>query len=65
MKCIAVLTSGGDSPGMNATALVRYFQKHHERLGYELRATILGHVQRGGNPGAFDRILATRLGQQP
>ena len=47
---------------MNATALVRHFQEHHERLGYELRATILGHVQRGGNPTAFDRILATRLG---
>lgn len=30
--------------------------------GYECRATILGHVQRGGNPSAFDRILATRLG---
>jgi len=27
-----------------------------------VRATILGHVQRGGEPGAFDRILATRLG---
>ena len=47
---------------MDATALARHFQEHHERLGYELRATILGHVQRGGNPGAFDRVLATRLG---
>jgi len=27
-----------------------------------LRATILGHVQRGGTPTAFDRLLATRLG---
>ena len=46
----------------NATALVQHFREHHERLGFELRATILGHVQRGGNPNAFDRILATRLG---
>ncbi|HEY7952007.1 MAG TPA: ATP-dependent 6-phosphofructokinase [Solirubrobacteraceae bacterium] len=32
------------------------------RTGYETRATILGHVQRGGTPTAFDRVLATRLG---
>ena len=34
-----------------------------ERLtGYETRVTILGHVQRGGTPVAFDRVLATRFG---
>jgi ATP-dependent phosphofructokinase / diphosphate-dependent phosphofructokinase len=34
-----------------------------ERLtGYESRVTILGHVQRGGSPVAFDRVLATRFG---
>jgi len=43
----------------NATALMTYFAEHH--LGFALRATILGHVQRGGVPGAFDRLLATRL----
>ncbi|HTU27811.1 MAG TPA: 6-phosphofructokinase [Solirubrobacteraceae bacterium] len=32
------------------------------RTGYETRATVLGHVQRGGTPTAFDRVLATRLG---
>jgi 6-phosphofructokinase 1 len=32
------------------------------RTGYETRMTILGHVQRGGTPTAFDRHLATRLG---
>jgi 6-phosphofructokinase 1 len=32
------------------------------RTGYETRATVLGHVQRGGSPTAFDRVLATRLG---
>jgi 6-phosphofructokinase len=33
-----------------------------ERTGYESRATVLGHIQRGGTPTAFDRVLATRLG---
>jgi 6-phosphofructokinase 1 len=46
----------------NADWLVQHFHEHRERLGFELRATILGHVQRGGAPGAFDRLLATRLG---
>ena len=32
------------------------------RTGYETRVTILGHVQRGGSPNAFDRVLATRYG---
>ncbi len=46
----------------NADALTRYFEKHKDRLGFKIRATILGHVQRGGDPGAFDRILASRFG---
>jgi 6-phosphofructokinase 1 len=33
-----------------------------ERTGYETRAVVLGHVQRGGTPTAFDRVLATRFG---
>jgi phosphofructokinase-like protein len=33
-----------------------------KRTGFETRATILGHVQRGGTPTAFDRVLATRFG---
>ncbi|HXQ91023.1 MAG TPA: ATP-dependent 6-phosphofructokinase [Acidimicrobiales bacterium] len=32
------------------------------RMGYEARVTILGHIQRGGTPTAFDRVLATRFG---
>jgi ATP-dependent phosphofructokinase / diphosphate-dependent phosphofructokinase len=32
------------------------------RVGEEARATVLGHVQRGGTPSAFDRVLATRFG---
>jgi 6-phosphofructokinase 1 len=45
-----------------ATQIAAYFKEHHERIGFDLRVTLLGHVQRGGAPGAFDRILATRLG---
>jgi 6-phosphofructokinase 1 len=46
----------------DAEALTAYFKEHHERLGYDLRCTILGHIQRGGAPLASDRLLATRLG---
>ena len=46
----------------NAEELAHYFGANRERLGFELRVTALGHVQRGGAPGAFDRLLATRLG---
>lgn len=46
----------------NGEALVRYFREHRGRLGFEPRLTVLGHVQRGGRPGASDRLLATRLG---
>jgi len=46
----------------NAKALDEFFLQHRERLGFELRVTILGHVQRGGSPSAYDRILASRLG---
>jgi 6-phosphofructokinase 1 len=56
---IAVVAEGAR---YNARALSAYFQEHKERLGFELRVTTLGHVQRGGAPGAFDRLLATRLG---
>jgi 6-phosphofructokinase 1 len=33
-----------------------------EATGIETRATTLGHIQRGGTPSAFDRVLATRFG---
>ncbi|MFA5027695.1 MAG: ATP-dependent 6-phosphofructokinase [Candidatus Methylomirabilota bacterium] len=45
----------------NAEAMAAHFKTHRQKLGFSLRVTTLGHVQRGGNPGAFDRILATRL----
>ncbi len=46
----------------NAEALVAYFKEHKAGIGFDLRATILGHVQRGGAPTAYDRILGSRLG---
>ncbi len=46
----------------NASALDAYFTEHRERLGFDLRVTILGHTQRGGTPGAYDRVFASRLG---
>src|SRR5579859_4175478 len=33
-----------------------------QRTGFETRAVVLGHIQRGGSPSAFDRVLATRYG---
>ena len=46
----------------NADGMARYFQEHQQRLGFELRVTKLGHVQRGGAPGSYDRLLGTLLG---
>ena len=46
----------------NAERLSAYFAAHRERLGFELRVTVLGHAQRGGTPTVFDRLLGSRLG---
>ncbi len=56
---IAVVSEGAK---YDVDALVTYFKNHSERLGFELRVTRLGHVQRGGAPGVFDRLLGTLLG---
>ena len=40
----------------------RLAEPSRSRTGYETRQTVLGHVQRGGTPTAFDRVLATRFG---
>jgi 6-phosphofructokinase 1 len=56
---IAVVAEGARN---NAATIARHFADHHDAIGFELRVTTLGHVQRGGAPGAFDRGLATRLG---
>ncbi len=55
-----VVVAEGDQ--FSAQALARHFAEHRDELGFQLRVTTLGHVQRGGAPGAFDRLLASRLG---
>jgi len=47
----------------NAQKLIEHFQAEPAATGFSLRATILGHVQRGASPSASDRMLATRLGE--
>lgn len=46
----------------NAARIMEYFESNGGMAGFELRATVLGHVVRGAPPTAFDRLLATRLG---
>jgi len=46
----------------NAAKLIEYFEVNKAHIGFELRATTLGHVQRGGIPTVYDRLLASRLG---
>lgn len=46
----------------NAHAIEHYLKERQDETGFEVRSTILGHIQRGGPPTAFDRLLATRLG---
>jgi 6-phosphofructokinase len=49
---IVVVSEGCELPGAEIEG----------RTGFETRVTVLGHVQRGGSPTAYDRILATRFG---
>jgi 6-phosphofructokinase 1 len=55
---IAVVAEGAR---YDAGALAAYFKEHEARI-FDLRTTILGHVQRGGAPTVYDRVLGTRLG---
>ncbi|MGD2144288.1 MAG: 6-phosphofructokinase [Anaerolineae bacterium] len=57
--CIIVVAEGW-RPG--ADQIAKDLLERQEELGFSVRVTRLGHVQRGGSPMAFDRILATRLG---
>jgi 6-phosphofructokinase 1 len=57
--CIIVVAEGY-KPGTQA--IVDYLKERREELGFEVRVTVLGHIQRGGSPTAYDRLLATRLG---
>lgn len=54
---IAVVAEGAP---YRVTELADYLNQ--QATGFEIRLTILGHIQRGGTPSAFDRLLATRLG---
>jgi 6-phosphofructokinase 1 len=60
-KAHAILVAAeGYKPGTQA--VLDYLGERKEELGFSMRVTVLGHVQRGGSPSAYDRILATRLG---
>lgn len=56
---VAVVAEGAE---YNAEALAHFLKDHKGMIGWDVRATILGHVQRGGTPTAYDRLLGTRLG---
>jgi 6-phosphofructokinase 1 len=56
---IAVVAEGAH---YNAEKMASYFKENHERVGFDLRITALGYVQRGGIPTAFDRLLGSQLG---
>ena len=60
-KAHALIVVAEGAEQCNVDRLSAYFVEHRERLGFELRTTRLGHVQRGGVPTCFDRLLATRL----
>jgi 6-phosphofructokinase 1 len=51
-----------DVENYRATHSIKLAEKLEELTGIESRVTILGHLQRGGTPSSFDRILATKLG---
>jgi 6-phosphofructokinase 1 len=55
-----IVVAEGAKHGINE--MMEHFADKEAELGFAVRATTLGHVQRGGVPSAFDRILATRLG---
>lgn len=55
-----VVVSEGDQIGKNIFELAKYIEENLKE--YEVRVTVLGHIQRGGSPSCFDRVLASRLG---
>ncbi len=56
---LAVVAEGW-KPG--TAALANYLRERQNYVEFKIRVTVLGHVQRGGVPSAFDRLLATRMG---
>ena len=55
-----VVVAEGDKTGKNVFELADYVEKNLPE--YEVRVSVLGHMQRGGSPTCFDRVLASRLG---
>lgn len=55
-----VVVSEGDQIGKNIFSLAEFIQENLTE--YEVKVTVLGHIQRGGAPSCFDRVLASRLG---
>jgi 6-phosphofructokinase 1 len=58
--CIITVAEGATH---SVGQIQEYLRQRQDDTGFDVRTTILGHVQRGGSPTASDRILATRLGQ--
>ena len=55
-----VVVAEGDKTGKNVFELKVYVEKHIPI--YDVRVSVLGHMQRGGSPSCFDRVLASRMG---
>jgi 6-phosphofructokinase 1 len=55
-----VVVAEGDKIGKNIFELKDYVDENME--GYDVRVSVLGHMQRGGSPSCFDRVLASRMG---
>ena len=55
-----VVVAEGDKTGANVFELADYVEKNLPE--YDVRVSILGHMQRGGSPSCFDRVLASRMG---
>ncbi|SDR00888.1 6-phosphofructokinase [Flagellimonas zhangzhouensis] len=55
-----VIVAEGDKTGKNVFQLKEYVEEHLPI--YDVRVSVLGHMQRGGNPTCFDRVLASRMG---
>ncbi len=55
-----VVVAEGDKSGKNVYELAAYVEENLPQ--YDVRVSILGHMQRGGSPSCFDRVLASRLG---
>tara|TARA_B100000795_G_C22789234_1_gene436095 strand:- start:710 stop:1693 length:984 start_codon:yes stop_codon:yes gene_type:complete len=55
-----VMIAEGDKTGKNVFEIATYVEKNMPE--YEVRVSVLGHIQRGGAPSCFDRVLASRMG---